>query len=154
MLYLGSLMVALAVEESGLHKRLALRCLMMFGSSTTSIMLGFMLLTAFMSMWISNAATSAMMLPILEAVLDQLGLAPAERRMLLLSVAYSANVGGTGTIIGTPPNLILMEFMSRFSDHPLNFGSWVMFALPDVIINLTIVWVVLQIYFLRPSPKV
>ena len=66
MLYLGSLMIALAVEESGLHKRLALRALMMSGTSTSSIMMGFMILTAFMSMWISNAATTAMMMPILE----------------------------------------------------------------------------------------
>ena len=66
MLYLGSLMIALAVEESGLHKRLALRALIMSGTSTSSIMMGFMILTAFMSMWISNAATTAMMMPILE----------------------------------------------------------------------------------------
>ena len=66
MLYLGSLMIALAVEESGLHKRLALRALMMSGTSTSSIMMGFMILTAFMSMWISNAATTALMMPILE----------------------------------------------------------------------------------------
>ena len=66
MLYLGSLIIALAVEESGLHKRLALRALMMSGTSPSSIMLGFMTLTAFMSMWISNAATTALMIPILE----------------------------------------------------------------------------------------
>ena len=67
------------------------------------------------------------------------------------SIAYSANVGGTGTIIGTPPNLILMEFMTRFTDHPLNFGSWIMFTLPDVFINLIIVWIILQLYFTRPN---
>ena len=68
----------------GLHKRLALRALMMSGTSPASIMLGFMCVTAFMSMWISNAATTAMMVPILEAVLHELGLSPAERRMMLL----------------------------------------------------------------------
>ena len=68
MLYLGSLIIALAVEESGLHKRLALRALMMCGTSPSAIMMGFMILTAFMSMWISNAATTAMMMPILEVI--------------------------------------------------------------------------------------
>ena len=72
---------------------------------------------------------------------------------LLCSVAYSANVGGTGTIIGTPPNLILMEFLTRYSGHPLNFGSWMMFSLPDVVVNLLLLWLVLQLYFLRPSLK-
>ena len=70
MLYLGSLIIALAVEESGLHKRLALRALMMCGTSPSSIMMGFMILTAFMSMWISNAATTAMMMPILEVIVN------------------------------------------------------------------------------------
>ena len=68
-------------------------------------------------------------------------------------MAYSANVGGTGTIIGTPPNLILMDFLTVYSGHPLNFGSWMMFSLPDVLVNLLLLWVVLQLYFLRPSVR-
>ena len=72
---------------------------------------------------------------------------------VIISICYSANIGGTGTIIGTPPNLILMEFMSRFSDHPLNFGSWMMFSLPEVFLNLGLLWIILQLYFLQPSIK-
>ena len=69
--------------------------------------------------------------------------------MMYLSIAYSANVGGTGTLIGTPPNLILMEFLtSQYPDHPLNFGSWMLFSLPNVIMNLFLLWIVLQLYFM------
>ena len=100
MMYLGSLIVALAVEECGLHQRIALRALMAAGTSPARIMLGFMLPTAFLSMWISNTATTAMMVPILEVVMGELGLSQSGRTMMLLAVAYSANVGGTGTIIG------------------------------------------------------
>ena len=71
--------------------------------------------------------------------------------ILVCSVAYSANIGGTGTIIGTPPNLILMDFLTRYPGQPLNFGSWLMFSLPDVLLNLLLLWLVLQLYFLRPS---
>ena len=71
----------------------------------------------------------------------------------LPSVAYSANVGGTGTLIGTPPNLILMELLeTRYpGGHPLTFGGWMLFSLPDVLINLALVWLILQLYFRTPS---
>ena len=69
--------------------------------------------------------------------------------MMYLSIACSANVGGTGTLIGTPPNLILMEFLtSQYPDHPLNFGSWMLFSLPNVIMNLFLLWIILQLYFM------
>jgi len=149
MMYLGSLMMALAVEGSGLHRRIALRALLLAGTKPVFLMLGFMLPTAFLSMWISNAATTAMMVPILDAVMNELSLEGGEKTMMLLSVAYAANVGGTGTIIGTPPNLILMEFLSDFQDHPLNFGSWMAFSLPEAILNLFIVWITLCLFFQR-----
>ncbi|XP_023339822.1 solute carrier family 13 member 5 [Eurytemora carolleeae] len=148
MMYMGSLMMALAVEESGLHKRIAIRALLVAGTGTSRIMFGFMLPTAFLSMWISNAAAAAMMLPIMEAVLEHLNLKHKHRTMMLLSVAYAANVGGTGTIIGTPPNMILMEFLQPYVGQPLNFGSWILFAVPQLVLNLVFVWTILQIYFL------
>lgn len=148
MMYLGSLMVALAVEESGLHRRLALKAITLAGTSPARLMLGFMLPTAFLSMWISNAATSAMMVPIMEAVLAELNLVRKEKTMMYLALAYSANIGGTGTLIGTPPNLILLGFLnSAYPQHPINFGSWMAFAIPEAILNLALLWFVLQIYF-------
>jgi len=147
MMYLGSLVMALAVEESGLHRRIALKALMLAGTGISRIMIGFMIPTAFLSMWISNAATAAMMLPIMEAVLEQLKLEKSLRTMMLLCIAYSCNVGGTGTIIGTPPNMILMEFLQQYTDHPLNFGSWIVFSLPLVAVDLVLVWAILQLYF-------
>jgi len=148
MMYIGSLMVALAVEESGLHRRIALSALSLAGTRPAFLMLGFMLPTAFLSMWISNAATSAMMVPIIQAVLSELALDSKQQTMMFLALAYSANIGGTGTIIGTPPNLILVGFLtSQFPEHSLNFGSWMAFALPEVVLNLAILWIVLQIYF-------
>ena len=83
-------------------------------------------------------------------MLNELGLqSKQEKRMMYLSIAYSANVGGTGTIIGTPPNLILMDYLSsQYADHPLNFGSWMLFSIPNVIINLFLLWIVLQLFFM------
>ena len=83
-------------------------------------------------------------------MLNELGLqSKQEKMMMYLSIAYSANVGGTGTLIGTPPNLILMEILtSQYPDHPLNFGSWMLFSLPNVIMNLFLLWIVLQLYFM------
>jgi sodium-dependent dicarboxylate transporter 2/3/5 len=150
MFYLGSLMVALGVEEAGLHRRIALKALTYSGTEPASVMLGFMLPTAFLSMWISNAASTAMMVPILEAVLAELGLSRPERTMMMLSVAFSANIGGTATLIGTPPNLILIGFLDeRFGDaHPVGFASWMAFAAPLAALNLLLCWLLLQLYFL------
>eukprot|EP01052_Picozoa_sp_SAG31_P012972 SAG31_NODE_770_length_12217_cov_2.855174_8_plen_634_part_00 len=151
MFYLGSLMVALGVEESGLHRRIALRALTFFGGRSSSIMFGFMLVTALLSMWISNAASTAMMVPILEAVLAELHLSKRETAMMMMSVAFSANIGGTGTIIGTPPNIILVGFLDeRFgTEHPIVFGSWMVFAVPLAATNLLICWALLRVYFSR-----
>lgn len=77
------------------------------------------------------------------------------RAMLAMAVCYSANVGGTGTLVGTPPNVILIEYLEPFEGHPLTFSSWIGFALPSVIICLIFVWIWLQIYFLGfPCKKI
>ena len=113
------------------------------------VLLGFMLPTAFLSMWISNTASTAMMIPILEAVLIELG--PQHRHMMMLAIAYAANVGGTGTLIGTPPNLVMFEFISKFPGQPIEFGSWMVFCVPLLAINLVLSWLWLQMLFL-PLP--
>lgn len=169
MMFIGSLMVAISVEQCGLHQRIALQALLTIGTSPRLLMLGFMLPTAFLSMWISNTATTSMMVPIVEAVLVELdlqrvardgdegqrrGLDEVGRRkvreLLYLSVAYAANTGGVGTLTGTGPNLVLKGMVGTLfgSSTPLNFASWMAFALPTVLVNLLICWLWLQLYFL------
>lgn len=149
MMYFGSLMVALAVEESNLHRRVALRALLLTGTAPSLLMMGFMIPTAFLSMWISNTASTAMMVPILEALLVNIDLTKPQKTMMMLSVAYSANMGGTGTVIGSPGNIIFMEFLSDFEDQPLNFSSWMLFCVPLMIVNIVLVWITMQLFFLK-----
>ncbi|XP_003469782.1 solute carrier family 13 member 2 [Cavia porcellus] len=197
-LTMGGLMVAASVEHWNLHKRIALRALLLIGVRPALLMLGFMVVTAFLSMWISNTATSAMMVPIARAVLEQLHntqkdirgdndnptfelqepcpqkevtklengqveTAPSEpstKRLkeeirftqgLTLCVAYSASIGGTATLTGTTPNLVLQGQMnSIFPQNPniVNFASWFGFAFPTMVILLLLCWIWLQILFL------
>ncbi|KAM9451033.1 solute carrier family 13 member 5a [Clarias gariepinus] len=198
MLFLGGLMVAVAIEDWSLHKRIALRVLLIVGVRPALLMLGFMGVTAFLSMWISNTATTAMMVPIVQAVLEQLnntageeeagapqeheeklpeikvdgqvlvnGLSfstenPAEPcrepnemlRMckgMMLCVCYAASIGGTATLTGTGPNLVLSGQMNQlFPNNPdvVNFASWFGFAFPNMIIMLLAAWLWLQLVFL------
>jgi sodium-dependent dicarboxylate transporter 2/3/5 len=214
-MFIGGLILALAVEQSGLHTRVALRILLLIGTSPRNLLLGFMLTTGFLSMWISNTATTAMMIPIIDAiaqassiepdsdpetggsgegqvnaplaipdssesfedteamveykvvdqgsgkrpvVLQEIGKQPSkffisetqkkakterQRNILLLAVAYSANIGGTGVITGSPPNLVVPQVMeNRFGDATgLTFASWMAFAVPVMLVNLIISWV-------------
>ncbi|KAM8834673.1 Na(+)/citrate cotransporter-like isoform 2-T2 [Synchiropus picturatus] len=233
MLFVGGLMVAIAVEHWNLHKRIALRVLLLVGVRPALLMLGFMSVTAFLSMWISNTATTAMMVPIVQAVLDQLHgnvelnprkdeshqgpvsqlqnaakMDPVEAddktspedasedqksvaknlvatkptpqdksptcqtevccpleveelsnnqedeenmgKGLLLSVCYAASIGGTATLTGTGPNLILVGQMTQLFPHSnsvINFASWFAFAFPTMILMLTLTWFWLQFLF-------
>lgn len=213
-MFLGGLILALAVEQSGLHQRMALKILLMIGTAPRNLLLGFMLTTAFLSMWISNTATTAMMIPIVEAIAQVSIVDPhtttemvedtqedekaplaapdegheegsvdttpmvaiisqkkekaaedeekksvgknslklsetdrdvaveKQRNLLLIAVAYSANIGGTGVITGSPPNLVVPQVMqNRFGpDTGLNFASWMAFAIPLMSVNLIISW--------------
>lgn len=217
-LFLGGLIFAIAVEETNLHLRMALRVLLLVGTSPRWIMLGFMLTTAFLSMWINNTATTAMMVPIIEAVMEQLqnenntdygvnnraftednldhiehtsndeiisnDITSASngrkqitnemhiahptsgttvsphlfRRMrigLFLSVSYAANMGGTGALNGTAPNLVLKGVLEQVfgPDTGLNFATWTFFNFPAMLLCVTVGWIWLQIMFLRPCCK-
>ena len=103
---------------------------------------------AFLSMWISNTATTVMMVPILQAVLLEIDGGKDQELMMMLSVAYSALLGGTGTIIGTSPNLILLEFLSDYPDQPISFVSWMGFCIPQLVLNVLLAWVYLQLLYL------
>jgi len=147
MLFVSGLMVAIAVEHSNLHRRIAISVLSLFGTSPRMIMLGFMIPTMLLSMWISNTATSVLMIPILEAVLAEIGASENVTKMMFLAICYSANVGGTGTLIGTPPNLIMYDFLSEFPAQPVNFLSWMGYSVAQMIVNVIFIWIYLQVLY-------
>jgi sodium-dependent dicarboxylate transporter 2/3/5 len=147
-LYMGGFIIAIAIEKWGLHRRIALRVIDIIGSNVVNIILGFMVATAFMSMWISNTATAVMMLPIGMAIITQLKDNPATiedenkifGKALMLSIAYSASIGGMATLIGTPPNLVLAGVVSETYGVEITFAQWISFGLPISIILLLISW--------------
>ncbi|XP_018547329.1 solute carrier family 13 member 2 [Lates calcarifer] len=222
MLFIGGLLVAIAVEHWNLHKRIALRVLLLVGVRPSLLMMGFMIVSSFLSMWISNTATTAMMLPIAQAVLQQLKDTEAQaderefqaaaednhafelemrqskqditnekhtkaqpeetvfendwtpqsmqeaRRQAMeakynlltkgmsLSVCYSASIGGTATLTGTTPNLILkgqIDELFPTNGDVINFASWFGFAFPNMVIMLVLSWFWLQFMFLGLNLK-
>ena len=156
-LFLGGFMIALAMQRWNLHKRIALRILMITGTKPVNILLGFMLATAFLSMWISNTATTMMMLPILLSVGDKLqeniGAKKSDRFLigLLLGVAYSASIGGVATLVGTPPNPMFTKILQiMFPQSPeIGFANWFIFALPVSIILFVVTWGLLYLMYSR-----
>ena len=154
-LFIGGFMVALAMQKWDLHKRIAIRILMITGTSPARILLGFMLAAAFLSMWISNTATAMMMVPILLSITKKLEEFIPEKENnrftigLLLSVAYSASIGGVATLVGTPPNLSFARiFQIMFPSAPeISFSSWFVFAFPVTVIFFIIVWIFLFAMF-------
>ena len=147
-LYLGGFIIAIAIEKWNLHKRIALNIINIIGSNIQKIILGFMLATAFLSMWISNTATSVMMLPIGIAIIKQLKDNPRTDenenlifgKALMLAIAYSASIGGIATLIGTPPNLVLAGIVSETYGYEITFSQWFIFGFPISVILLFICW--------------
>ncbi len=147
-LYMGGFIIAIAIEKWNLHRRIALNIINFIGSDIKKIILGFMVATAFLSMWISNTATSVMMLPIGIAIITQLkdnpNTAEDENRLfgkaLMLSIAYSASIGGIATLIGTPPNLVLAGVVLDTYNYEITFLQWFMFGFPISVILLFICW--------------
>ncbi|NOZ51922.1 MAG: SLC13/DASS family transporter [Gammaproteobacteria bacterium] len=149
-LFVGGFLIAQALERVGLHKRLALVVLSRFHSSPFQILLGFSLTTAFLSMWISNTATTMLMVTIAIAVLSRLDelISPTQMKImaatLLLTIAYSANIGGMGTPVGTVPNLVFLENVRTAApDLVPSFMQWMMIGVPMVIVGLAIVLLLL-----------
>ncbi|MEM9859028.1 MAG: DASS family sodium-coupled anion symporter, partial [Bacteroidota bacterium] len=143
-LFMGGFMIALGLEKHNLHKRIALNLIRVTGTSGNGIILGFMAATALLSMWISNTATAVMMLPIAASVVQLLlrdnEMNKGERRFalgLMLSIAYAANVGGTITIIGTPPNVVMTGYLSELVSFDMEFGRWLYIGLPAGLSILT-----------------
>jgi len=141
-LFLGGFWIAAAVERSGLHRRIALHVLRMVGSRIDRIVLGFMVATAFLSMWLSNTATTMMMLPIALAVIGRLGQStpPDFARALMLGLAYAASIGGVATLIGSPPNAVLAGVAHKHLGINVTFGDWMLIGLPLTLVMLPLCW--------------
>ena len=153
-LYMGGFMIAIAIERWNLHKRIALNIIYLIGSDVSRIILGFMIATAFLSMWISNTATSVMMLPIGTAIVSQFNSRKSGSngedntfgKALMLAIAYSASIGGFATLIGTPPNLILAGILEETYDVKISFFQWMVFGLPTSLILNIVCWKYLTKY--------
>lgn len=149
-LFLGGFLLAAAMQRVGLHRRIALRIVSIVGASPDRIVLGFMLATAFLSMWISNTATTIMMFAVALSVIDFVGQQTRDDRMvrnfgvaLMLAVAYSASIGGVGTLIGSPPNAMLASFVQQTYGIEVSFARWMMIGLPVVVVMLPLTWLLL-----------
>ena len=147
-LFVGGFILAIAIEKWKLHKRIALNIIGLVGTKKSNIILGFMIATAFLSMWISNTATAVMILPVGLAIISQLKDNPKTienenlvfGKTLMLAIAYSASIGGMATLIGTPPNLVLAGVIKTSYNIEINFLQWMSFGLPISIFLLFICW--------------
>jgi len=156
-LFIGGFLIALAMEKWHLHRRIALRLLLWIGLSPARILLGFMITTAFLSMWISNTATTMMMVPILLSIIAKMEEVDASKstknmeKGLLLGIAYAASIGGIATLIGTPPNLSFVRiYKIYFPQAPdISFAQWMLFALPLSFILLSLTYVYLYSLFFK-----
>lgn len=136
LLLMGAFMLATALEKSGAHKRLAVYMVRLIGvSSGRRLVMGFMLATGLLSMWISNSASTVIMLPIALAVLANVDNEKL-RVALLLGIAYAASIGGIGTPIGTPPNVVFMGMYEEITGTELSFFAWMKIGVPVVVIAL------------------
>ncbi len=160
-LFIGGFLVALAIQKWNLHKRIALVILNFVGNSPGRLLFGFMFTSAFLSMWISNTATTMLMVPIIISIIHKLEIINGEDEVrvfalgLLLAIAYSASIGGIATLVGTPPNLSFARiFDIYFPTAPeISFSNWMIFALPISIMMFIITWIYLYFKFVKKGGK-
>ncbi len=154
LLMAGGFMMALALERNGAHRRLALGMVHLFGGrSGRALVFGFIAATGFTSMWIANTAATLMMLPVAMAILEGYP-DPRLRAPLILSIAYAASIGGWGTPIGTPPNLVFMQVYEQTTGRRMGFGEWMQFGVPIVLIFLPILGFWLTRHLKNSAPAV
>lgn len=156
-LFLAGFLLALSLERTRLHERVALQVMARVGGGPARLIGGIMVATAFLSMWMNSTSCVLVMLPIALSLLDGDGNEAARRQLavpLLLAVAYSAAIGGFATPVSTPPNLVFMElWRDRWPDRPpLGFAQWMSFGVPLMVVYLTITWYLLtRVLFRLPS---
>jgi solute carrier family 13 (sodium-dependent dicarboxylate transporter), member 2/3/5 len=154
-LFMGGFMIGLAIEKCNLHKRIALNIVKQTGTSGNRIILGFIIATGFLSMWLSNTATTMMMFPIALSVIavmkehEQTGTSMNNFSMvLMLVIAYASNIGGMATIIGTPPNVAFVAFIEKKYGYAVQFADWMMVCTPIAILLLAaLYWVIAKWMF-------
>ena len=157
-LFMGGFFLAVTMERWNLQRRVALHTIRFVGASPDKIVLGFMVATWFMSMWVSNTACAMMMVPIgLAVVAEVTGLTPSDikagkttnesdlnfGRSLMLGIAFAASIGGLGTIIGTPPNAVLVGIVKSLYNYEISFLQWMMIGVPLSTVTLAISWLIL-----------
>jgi sodium-dependent dicarboxylate transporter 2/3/5 len=164
-LFMGGFFIAMAMQRWELHRRIALRTIRVVGAGPKRIILGFMIATAFLSMWVSNTATAMMMTPIGLAVILQTSDIvdrtdtdiPTEQGEfnfgtgLMLCIGYAASVGGVGTIIGTPPNLVLVGAINETFDQTISFAQWMLYGVPIAALGVVIIWVYVTRFIIPPK---
>lgn len=163
-LFMGGFMLALAMQRWNLHRRVALVTVRAMGTKPSMIIAGFMLATGFVSMWVSNTATAVMMLPIglsvlmlvgrLDGAVQEDGDGPVTSNFgtaLMLGIAYAASIGSLATIIGTPPNTLLVGYLADTHDVQIGFGEWMLLGLPLAVVLLVICWWILTRWVFPPE---
>lgn len=160
-LFLGGFILAIAIEKWKLHKRIALTIIKIVGTNIVNIILGFMIATAFLSMWISNTATAVMILPVGMAIVKQLKDNPNTlenensifAKALMLAIAYSASIGGMATLIGTPPNTVLAGVIEETYGIKISLEQWFSFGFPISILFLFMAWIYLTRFAFKFKQK-
>jgi len=150
-LFFGGFVLALALEKVNLHKRIALNIIRITGTTPNKVVLGFMIATASLSMWISNTATTVVMLPIAMSVIsllinDEDGFTKSDQNFALsvmLGIAFSANAGGIATVIGTPPNSVMIGLLENEYNIEISFLKWMVIGLPFSIVMIAIIYLVM-----------
>ncbi len=147
-LFVGGFIIAIAMQKWNLHKRIALTIIYTVGSNSVYIVLGFMLATGLLSMWISNTATTLMMVTIATALIAEIRSLSGESgkvffKSLLLGIAYSASIGGVATLVGTPTNPIFVSVAKQLYGSEFSFATWMAFAMPFALITLFLCWLLL-----------
>lgn len=155
-LFMGGFMLALAMQRWQLHRRFALAILTRVGTSPSVLIAGFMLATGFITMWVSNTATTVLMLPIgtsVIALLDRLRSHEPDHRFataLMLGIAYAATIGSVSTIIGTPPNALMVAYLSDTLGIDIRFGQWMLVGAPVAAVFGVLAWLLLTKVIYRP----
>ncbi len=152
-LFLGGLIIAQAIQKWGLHRRIAVNIVSFLGANPNTIILGFMVATAFLSMWMSNTATTLMMMPIGLALIQSFSdkLTDSEdflnfSKTLMLSIAFAASIGGVATLVGTPPNLVFAGMYNKIFGAQISFAKWMEIGLPISVFILFFAWIYLVFF--------